>query len=280
VRHAGGHYDHVALCHASALASDDGGAAELVRLGGLRIGHGAAGPEHRRPFEHVDQVGIERVDLGPSVHIPVAGVNHVVAHAGQDRAALESRRDHLTVDERHLARGLAAGHPELERLRRRGARERELLVLLRARRSAHPDAADDVVADHDRDPALERREVGQRDHCRPAGLDDVLERAGRALEQGRGPRLADGDVGAGGERAVEPLESHQVPAVVHDGDDPAGRLDPSRLADRGRDDLPRPLEGERLLLHDLSLSGRRPARHQRSGRQDARERFHDRFLLQ
>src|SRR5262245_60629143 len=64
----------------------------------------------------------------------------------------------------------------------RGAREGELLVLLRARGAADADAPHDLAVHDDGDAALQRREV-HRGHRVAALADHLLEEARRLLEE-------------------------------------------------------------------------------------------------
>jgi hypothetical protein len=121
---------------------------------------------------------------------------------------------------------------------------------------------------------VQRGEVRQRHHRGAALTNDVLEGPGGLLEERGGPRLADRDGGAGGEGAVEALEDHQVAAVVHDGDGASGRAEPPRLADGGGGDQPRRLQGQRLLVHDLTVRGADRAE-QHGAREHAGDPSHD-----
>ena len=107
------------------------------------------------------------------------------------------------------------------------AGNRQLLILIGAGCAAHADSADDLAIHDDGDAADERREVFEGRHHRAAfaaGVDQFFKEARGLLEHDGGLSLADGDVGAGGERAVEPFQSHQIAAIVHDGDDATWRL--------------------------------------------------------
>ena len=107
--------------------------------------------------------------------------------------------------------------------------------------AAHADGADDLAVDDDRHATDERREVVDRGHGGAALVDQLLEDPGGLLEQRRRAGLADRDVGAGREGAVEPFERHQVAAVVHHGDDAGAGLG-AGVGHRGGDDVLRALE--------------------------------------
>src|SRR4051812_44064685 len=94
----------------------------------------------------------------------------------------------------------------------------QLFVLLRARRAAHADAADDATIELNRYATLKRSEIRERDHGRAPFFDNLFEEARRALEHDGSARLADGDVCARRECPVQTLKRHQVAAFVNDGD--------------------------------------------------------------
>ena len=152
----------------------------------------------------------------------------------------------------HGQRGPVPGH----RSRGGGApkgsepRGRQLLVLLRGRRAAHADAAHHLAVHRQRKTALERREVGERGHGGATLADHLLEEPGRLLEQDRGARLSDRDLGAGGKGPVQALDRHEMAALVDHGEHPGGPQPPG-LRGRGRDHGLGPFEGERLPARDL-----------------------------
>ena len=96
--------------------------------------------------------------------------------------------------------------------------------------------------------ALQRREVRrQRGHGEAALIDDVLKVAGRLLEQRGRLRLADGDVRAGGEGAVESDEIEQMSTVVHDRDGAPRSAVGLRVSDGGIRGFLCAVEGERVF---------------------------------
>src|SRR5215203_586377 len=119
-----------------------------------------------------------------------------------------------------------------------------------ARGATHPDAANDLAIDDDGDAALEWGEVIECHHRGAAVLDNVLEDLRGLLEQDGGACLADGDVGAGGERSIEALEGHEVAAFIHDGDHAACCVDLLRFGLRAGDHSPCAVECERFLRCD------------------------------
>src|SRR5262249_43222263 len=177
----------------------------------------------------------------------VAGVALVVAGLDEGHALHERGRDLRALDVDDV--GARAGDGG-------GADRGEFLVLLGAGGAAHADRADDLAVHHDRDAALQRREVVERGHRGPPLVDDVLEERGRLLEQRGGARLAGRDARAGGEGAVDALERHQVAAVVDDRDRGADALGVG-LGDDGRDRAPRALEGQRLLVDNRGYASLR-----------------------
>src|SRR5262245_59834412 len=91
------------------------------------------------------------------------------------------------------------------------ARLPHFFILCRALCPAYAYGGNDLLAVLDRNTALQWREVRrQRRHGEAALVDDILEIAGGFLEQRGGLRLADGNVRAGGERAVKPDEVEQM----------------------------------------------------------------------
>src|SRR6266446_5361797 len=148
------------------------------------------------------------------------------------------------------------------------------LVLLRALRTTDADGANDLVAELDGHAALQRGEIRrQRRHRETALVDDVLEILGRLLEQHRRLRLSDRDVRAGGERAIEPDEVEQVPAVVHDCDGAARRPIRPGVGNGGVSGLLCSVEGERLFSrHIVTSEGGR------SGQEESETDFVERMV--
>src|SRR6266404_5331152 len=101
------------------------------------------------------------------------------------------------------------------------ASKRQSLVFIGVVGAAYPNCADDLAVGHNRHPALQRREVVQRDHGGAAFRDDVFKELGWMLKQSRGPRLAHGNVGSCREGSVDTFQRDQVAAVINDGDDSA-----------------------------------------------------------
>src|SRR6185503_8638254 len=127
------------------------------------------------------------------------------------------------------------------------ARGRDLLVLVRL----HARDADRTHAgalDHDRHPALDRRDAGHAQHLGP-GLDALLPERGRAARFGRGAALLHRDARIRRRRAVHAYEVQQVPAVVEDRDAHVPVVLP-RLCLRGGGDLLAVVQREhRSVLH-------------------------------
>src|SRR5438876_9621577 len=82
-------------------------------------------------------------------------------------------------------------------------------------------------------------------------FDDVFETFCGFLKQNRGPCFADGNVCARRERAVDPRESHQVAAGVHDCDYATWGLEFLGLCFRRRDNAFGAVECERLFFGSL-----------------------------
>src|SRR5262245_38432816 len=92
-----------------------------------------------------------------------------------------------------------------------------LPVLIRGG-AADADGTDDTPADHDRQPALDRRDARQSEK-RVASLGDaVLEYLAGAAERRRGARFLDGDVAARRLGVIHLLEVDERTVVVHDRD--------------------------------------------------------------
>ena len=122
VRHAVGHDHHVALDQLTGLAAADRRAANLVHCRRLAVDHRASGDQRRRAVEHVDDVGIARVDLRHARRLAPAGVDLVLAGLEQRLAGLERRR-HLRRGERldRTRHGIIAVARSRSRMRRRRA---------------------------------------------------------------------------------------------------------------------------------------------------------------
>jgi hypothetical protein len=118
--------------------------------------------------------------------------------------------------------------------------------LLGARGAAHADGAYHLAIDHDRHAALQGGEVVEGEHGGPPPADDLLEGAGGVLEDGRGPRLTDGDLTACRESAVEALEGEEISALIHHRKR-SPYLVPARLGRRRRDHLLGALQREPAL---------------------------------
>ena len=161
-------------------------------------------------------------------------MNHVLVTVIEEHGALGKRCFDLVLREVTDGRwtgleGFSAGH-------------REFLVLLRTRRAADAHSADDLPANADRNSALEWSKALESHHGRPALVYDVFENLGRLLKEERGPRLADRNVRSRGKSAVDPLESHEIAAVIDDGNH-ACRLLAIRFGHRSSNNLARALHG-------------------------------------
>src|SRR5512133_2445639 len=101
------------------------------------------------------------------------------------------------VEERHGCR--SAGYC-------RRSSHRQLLILLSAGRTAYTYCSDNLAVDGNRHATLERREVVQRNHSCATFRNNFLESPGRLLEESRGTGLADRNIRASRERAVDPFQ--------------------------------------------------------------------------
>ena len=123
-----------------------------------------------------------------------------------------------------------------------GARNRQFFVLLRTRRAANAHSADDLPADADRNAALKRSKAIKGHHRGTALVYDVFKNLGRLLKEKSSARFADRNIRSRGKRAVDPLECHEVAAVIDDGNH-ASRLLAICFGNRGSNNLARALHG-------------------------------------
>src|SRR5208337_2080552 len=150
--------------------------------------------------------------------LPPAGMDHVVAAVAsveQNSAPGESLVHFAFLPEGHSRSWVSADCVGLERL---GTGDSQLLILIRSGCSAHADTAYDLTVDNNGDAADQGREIFQSRHHRAAfaaGIDQLFKKACRLLEHDGSLCFADGDIRAGRECAIQPLQGHQVAAVVY-----------------------------------------------------------------
>ena len=263
MRHTGRNDDDIALDELPRVACVDRDATQFIGARRLCVDRAAARDERGLALEHVDHVGVQRVNLGLTRRDAAAGVDHVVAAVGtveQDRSSRKCLVHRLMIEEGDRRRGCRRSSE------RGGSGNGELLVFVGACRSADTDAADDLAIHHDGNAADEWGEVVESGHhgaAFAAGVDELLEHSRRLLEQHGGFCFSDGDVGAGGEGAVESGQGHQVAAVIDDGNDRARGLQTRGLRLRCGDHLIGSVKRERLLLKRLATGGGECAEAQR-----------------
>ena len=259
------------------------------RLGTFRR---PAGDQRSRALQDIDNVRIVLVDLHDTGFVPMAGMYHVIPgrmHHGlvlaeEDRPLGECCCDSGTLDVGDWKRDLAVRHAHhVHRFQGLGSRDRQFFILLRARRAAYADRAHNLSFPFNWDAALERREIIERDHRRPALVHDVLKDLRRFLEQRSRPGLANGNVGTCCEGVVHSLKGHQISSVIDHGNYAAWRILLLGLGHRSRDDLFRSLDRERSLI-DYRFGPSRQRSHQQQRKRTGTDNnclsgFHDRSPL-